>query len=377
MNVVRPAFISRKPRMAGPFSRPMPRTKNIELSICISTFNRAAFIGATLESIIAQATNECEIVVIDGGSTDNTAAVVSRYAAIFERLKYVRQHTNNGVDRDFDRAVELAVGEYCWLFSDDDFLKPGAVESVLHALRQGYSLILVNGEHRDFDMQAVRVPSFFGIDSDCVYASSDMDRMFADVGTCLICICCVIIKRDIWLARERQRYFGTRFIHIGVIFQKQLPADALLIARPMMSLRLGNEQTWKTENFQVWYIKWPSLVWSLCLADTTKRRFCAPEPWRRLRFLLALRAMQRYSLTDYHQWIRPRLHWFGQALVPAVVLLLPRQVAHLAYVLYSLVAGGAKNPYDAFETMLPKSMKVLQKRTTILSRRQDPVLKSA
>lgn len=38
---------------------------DIKLSICIATFNRAAFIGATLDSIISQATEEVEIVVVD------------------------------------------------------------------------------------------------------------------------------------------------------------------------------------------------------------------------------------------------------------------------------------------------------------------------
>jgi glycosyltransferase involved in cell wall biosynthesis len=338
----------------------MPQPVTLKLSICISTFNRAAFIGATLESIIAQATNDCEIVVLDGASTDNTEEVVAEYTHRFDRLRYVRQDTNNGVDRDFDRAVELASGEYCWLFSDDDLLKPGAVATVLEALRRDYSLILVNGEHRDFNMLNVRVPSFFGIGSDRVYASGDMDRLFMDVGTCLICICCVVIKRAIWLARERERYYGSRFIHVGVIFQEPLPEETLVIAEPFMSLRLGNEQTWATESFQVAYIKWPSLVWSLALSESTKRKFCNAEPWRRLRYLLALRATSKYSLTEYRRWIRPRLRSFQETLIPTLVVRLPRKLAYRLYVLYSSILGGASSPHDAFWSMFPRSLKVLE-----------------
>jgi abequosyltransferase len=47
----------------------MPQPTAIKLSICITTLNRAAFIAATLDSILAQVTADCEVVVLDGGST--------------------------------------------------------------------------------------------------------------------------------------------------------------------------------------------------------------------------------------------------------------------------------------------------------------------
>ena len=109
----------------------------IKISICIATRNRGAFIAETLGSIIAQATDQVEIVVLDGASTDDTGEVVRQYQERFPRLRYVRQEMNMGVDRDFATAVDLAIGEYCWLFSDDDLLKPGAIQAVLDAIRVG------------------------------------------------------------------------------------------------------------------------------------------------------------------------------------------------------------------------------------------------
>ena len=90
--------------------------------------------------------------VLDGGSSDTTAEVVGKYVAADSRIHYFRQATNLGVDQDFDRAVQQANGEYCWLLSDDDLIKPGAVAKVLEALREGPSLVLVNAEvhNKDF-----------------------------------------------------------------------------------------------------------------------------------------------------------------------------------------------------------------------------------
>src|ERR1700674_2032053 len=68
--------------------------REIKLSVCIATLNRGAFLGATLESIICQATDEVEIVVLDGASTDNTGDVIRQYQECFPRLRYFRQNAN-------------------------------------------------------------------------------------------------------------------------------------------------------------------------------------------------------------------------------------------------------------------------------------------
>jgi len=112
------------------------------LSICIPTYNFAAFIGETLDSIIPQLTPEVEVIVLDGGSTDDTAAVVRRYARAHPAVRYVHQAQRGGIDRDIARTVDLAVGDYCWLFSADDVMKPNAVARVLAEIATGLDVYL-------------------------------------------------------------------------------------------------------------------------------------------------------------------------------------------------------------------------------------------
>ncbi len=110
------------------------------LSICIPVYNFAAFIGETLASIIPQATDEVEIVVVDGASTDNTAEVIASVQRSFPRLRYHRLDKKGGIDRDMARSVELAQGDYCWLFGGDDIMAPGAMADILKQIQEGHDL---------------------------------------------------------------------------------------------------------------------------------------------------------------------------------------------------------------------------------------------
>jgi abequosyltransferase len=107
------------------------------LSVCIATFNRAGFIGETLDGLLAQASEDVEIVILDGGSSDGTDAIVAEYMHKSLLIRYFRQATNMGVDRDFDNAVQRATGAYCWLMSDDDLLwaLSGAIKREENAAR--------------------------------------------------------------------------------------------------------------------------------------------------------------------------------------------------------------------------------------------------
>lgn len=116
----------------------------IKLSICIPTCNRAKFIGETLESIISQAPETIEIVIVDGASVDNTIQVVDGYRKKFNNLSYFRSEKNMGVDRDMAKTIELAHGQYCWMLSDDDLLKPQAIKTILKEIESGYEVYLSN-----------------------------------------------------------------------------------------------------------------------------------------------------------------------------------------------------------------------------------------
>ena len=316
---------------------PKADERSVRLSICITTFNRGAFIGATLDSILKQATPDCEVVIVDGGSTDCTQQLVLRYAQCFGNLRYIRRDTNNGFDHDLNYAVEASNGEYCWLMTDDDLLKSGAVEAVLRAIRPEVSLVMVNAEVRTLNLEKVLQERWIELHCDRVWNPSEMDQLAMEAAAILRYAGCFIIRKSIWLSREKEPYYGTLFAYLGVIFQSHLPNPAVMLAQPFIMYRMGNTHTFSTKIFETFMVNLPSLVWSLpTLSDETKIRVChcSAEPWRDFRELLLFRGMGSYSLNHYRRLIRPRLRSLRDAVGPSLAALLPGVLVNTFFVLY-------------------------------------------
>jgi glycosyltransferase involved in cell wall biosynthesis len=307
---------------------------HIKLSVCIATRNRADYIGETLRSIVGQATDAVEIVVLDGASTDATPTVIAGIQATFPRLRYVRQDKNGGVDRDYDLAVIHAQGEYCWLMSDDDLLKPGAIAKVLAAIDKGYSLVVVNAELRNIDLTELIDASRLQFDADRTYGADEFDRLFEETSAYLGYIGAVVIRRDIWMTREREPFFGCFFIHEGVIFQRPLPGPSLAMAEPLISVRFGNTQ-WRPKEFEIRMIRWPDLMASLsAVSEDVRRRRYPVAPWRSLKSLFFYRAKGTYDLGDYRRWVRPRVHRLRDRARAFAVACFPGPLANLAGLVY-------------------------------------------
>lgn len=106
------------------------------------TYNFGPYISETLDSIIPQLTDEVEIIILDGGSTDNTTEVVEAYCKKIPNIEYIRQDHRGGIDKDMSKSIDLSTGEYFWLFSSDDLMHEGAIQYVLDEIKSGLDVYL-------------------------------------------------------------------------------------------------------------------------------------------------------------------------------------------------------------------------------------------
>ncbi len=96
-------------------------------SIVIPTYNRGNFLPQTIHSVLQQEMHDFEILVVDDGSTDNTADIVRRFEENDRRVKYFyKDNAERGAARNF--GIRNSAGKYIiFLDSDDEFL-PGHLE---------------------------------------------------------------------------------------------------------------------------------------------------------------------------------------------------------------------------------------------------------
>jgi abequosyltransferase len=293
------------------------------LSICIPTLNRAAFIGETLGSIFPQLTNEVEIIVVDGASTDQTEETVTQAFTGRPSCRYIRLSRNGGFDRDCCRAVEEASGDYCWLFTDDDVLVPGAVAAVLEALRDGPDMVLVNSEVRSKDLAVVLVGSRCRIDSDVNFPPGDLNELMAGTGDLLSFLGAVVIRRSVWLSRQSEPFYNSDFMHVGVIFQCPFERHCRFIAKPLVRIRYGNAH-WVHRAFKIWAFGWPSLIWSFpSVSDDAKASVCAREPWKRTSMLLMSKVRGWYTTKVYDELLAAQPMSFYRRIVSFCIAWFP------------------------------------------------------
>jgi hypothetical protein len=130
------------------------------VSVVIPCFNQAHFLPEAIESVLAQTHPDVEIVVVDDGSADNTAAVVARYPTV----RYVRQD-NGGVAAARNAGLRATNGDLLTFLDGDDFLSPDALAIGAQALADhpeaafvfGYATFLMEDGS---DPPAVHRPTF-------------------------------------------------------------------------------------------------------------------------------------------------------------------------------------------------------------------------
>jgi glycosyltransferase involved in cell wall biosynthesis len=129
------------------------------VSVITPAYNVAAFIRDTLDSVFAQTFQDWELVIVDDGSTDDTAAIAAEYAARDGRVRLIRQE-NRGLAGARNTALAAAQGEFLTLLDSDDIWDPGFLASQLAVFARHPDTGLVTGSARwfggPFDGQLVR-----------------------------------------------------------------------------------------------------------------------------------------------------------------------------------------------------------------------------
>ena len=116
------------------------------ISVIIPTYNCAQYLGEAINSVLAQDYPRLEIIVVDDGSTDNTAAVVATFG---DQLTCTRQD-NQGIGGARNTGQALARGEFIAFLDADDLYLPGKLSRQIACFEADPALECVQGHMEQF-----------------------------------------------------------------------------------------------------------------------------------------------------------------------------------------------------------------------------------
>lgn len=117
-----------------------------KMSIVVCSYNQAAFIRETLESLINQQNvtrNELEVIVIDGASSDGSVEIIQSYQ---DRLSCFVSEPDRGQTHALNKGFALATGDILGWLCSDDLLQPDAVRFVLDYFREHPGVDFIFGD---------------------------------------------------------------------------------------------------------------------------------------------------------------------------------------------------------------------------------------
>jgi len=147
------------------------------VSFLIPTYNRGNVIAETIDSVLAQSYPAIEIVVVDDGSTDETAAVMRHYA---DRVRYLRK-PNGGLASARNLAQQSANGKYLAWVDSDDICEPQRAALQVACLEAFHDMVLCSSDFSAFDERGEVSRSYIGTYYSAIgRAAAGVDALYHD-----------------------------------------------------------------------------------------------------------------------------------------------------------------------------------------------------
>jgi len=215
------------------------------LSVAIPAYDRPGPLLHALKVFITQIVgkyeDEIEIVVSDDCSPDDSLQPVRELVRKHQFLRYRRHTTNIGLEQNLLVCAEGCIGEYLWIFGDDDFLETeDALSRIMPLLREGrYDVFILNRTRRNTDLSHLQTPNWLSLEENLSQPYAGLREFCLDFGfiSVLGFISTNIVRRRLFQRVDASKYMGTMYPQLGAMVEAFHDRPTLLLGAPLVCQR--------------------------------------------------------------------------------------------------------------------------------------------
>lgn len=134
----------------------MKKQTQPDLSIIVPVYNTGAFLATCLDSILSQTGVTIEVIIVNDGSTDDSAKIIREYEQVDERICSIYQR-NQGLSVARNTGLKKATGEYILFVDSDDWILPDSLSYYVRLAQQKDVDVVVGKVNLYYDNGAINV----------------------------------------------------------------------------------------------------------------------------------------------------------------------------------------------------------------------------
>lgn len=119
-------------------------SENPAISVIMATYNRSGYLNRSITSFLNQTYKNCELIVVDDGSFDETFQVVNGFMNQHSNIRY-QKHSNRKLSLSRNAGIQVAVGKYITFLDSDDEYRPDYLDKRIQFMEAKESVDLIEG----------------------------------------------------------------------------------------------------------------------------------------------------------------------------------------------------------------------------------------
>lgn len=217
------------------------------MTVCLPTYNRKGLLSEALtaleEAIGSSGYSESiEVIVADNCSSDGTFDFLTQYARTTKIVHFrtIKHESNLGADVNMASLADEALGDYCWLVSDDDLILAAGFRLLMKALSSGEALAY-------YVLNIASWPSKDGKQGDTIFKwdhgarSNSLNVFSSKVGTYVTFMSIIAFKRKEGYRTRYAGYVGSNLYQAYIFIDAATsPAQGMFLSEPVIALRPDN-----------------------------------------------------------------------------------------------------------------------------------------